>query len=367
MQTDEFYMRRALALAARGLGWTNPNPMVGAVVVREGEVLAEGWHVRCGQLHAERHALSRATADVRGATMYVTLEPCCHHGKQPPCTEAVIAAGIARVVVGAGDPNPLVAGGGVAQLRAAGIEVVEGVLAEECAALNQVFNHYITTKHPFVILKYAMSVDGKIAPEPGLRYQLTGAEARRRVHEDRHASAAIMVGIGTVLADDPSLTARREEESNNPVRVIVDSTARIPLEAQVVKTAREVPTIVACTQISAEKRAALEAAGVEILHLPTCTGHCVNLQALMHALGERGLDSVYVEGGPTLHASLLAAGTVNKVQAYVAPQLIGGSAPHVVANPAMAALAPFQLSKPQVTALGEDVLLEYDVLGRREA
>ena len=207
---DTDYMRLALELARRGEGWTNPNPMVGAVLVRDGRILSTGYHERCGALHAERHALSRCTESPAGATLYVTLEPCCHHGRQPPCTDAILQAGIARVVVGSDDPNPLVAGKGLEILRQAGVQVETGVLKAECDALNQVFFHYIQTGRPYVILKYAMTADGKIATRTGASRWITGEEARRRVHQDRHRCAAIMVGVGTVLTDDPLLTCRME-------------------------------------------------------------------------------------------------------------------------------------------------------------
>lgn len=203
-------MRLALALAERGRGWTAPNPMVGAVIVKDGAVIGQGWHERYGEPHAERNALAACTADPAGATMYVTLEPCCHHGKQPPCVEAILASGIRRVVIGSADPNPLVAGKGVAILRSHGVEVTENVLREECDALNKIFFHYITTGRPFVSLKYAMTMDGKIAAFTGASKWVTGETARSHVQRQRHRFRGIMVGVGTVLADDPLLTCRME-------------------------------------------------------------------------------------------------------------------------------------------------------------
>ena len=201
---DRDYMRLALELAQRGAGWTAPNPMVGAVIVRDGRILGQGWHERCGQAHAERSALASCTEDPRGAELYVTLEPCCHYGRQPPCTDAILAAGIRRVVVGSGDPNPLVAGKGLELLRARGVEVVEHVLEEECVRLNQVFFHYIRTGRPFVVMKYAMTMDGKIAAHTGASQWITGEEARAHVQAQRHRLSAIMVGVGTVLAAQDS-------------------------------------------------------------------------------------------------------------------------------------------------------------------
>ena len=237
-------MRLALELAKRGCGWTNPNPMVGAVLVKHGRIIGQGYHTRYGELHAEREALKACTESPEGATMYVTLEPCCHHGKQPPCTDAILEAGIARVVVGSEDPNPLVAGKGLERLRVQGVEVATGVLRDACDALNQVFFHFIQTRRPYVVMKYAMTMDGKIATRTGASQWITGEAARRRVHQDRHRYAAVLAGIGTVLADDPLLTCRLEG-GKNPIRVLCDTHLRIPLHSQIVRTAREVPTILA--------------------------------------------------------------------------------------------------------------------------
>ena len=355
---DTDYMRLALEQARRGEGWTNPNPMVGAVLVRDGRILSTGYHERCGALHAERHALSRCTESPAGATLYVTLEPCCHHGRQPPCTDAILQAGIARVVVGSDDPNPLVAGKGLEILRQAGVQVETGVLKAECDALNQVFFHYIQTGRPYVILKYAMTADGKIATRTGASRWITGEEARRRVHQDRHRCAAIMVGVGTVLTDDPLLTCRMEG-GRNPVRVICDTHLRTPLESQIVRTAGEVPTILACC--APPPAQALRAAGCQVWELPDRAGH-VDLRALMDRLGQEQLDSVLLEGGAQLNWAALEAGIVQKVQAYVAPKLFGGTAPTPVGG--MGVDLPDQgivLKHWSVTPLGEDLLLESEV------
>ena len=281
---DQEYMKRALALAERGRGWTSPNPMVGAVIVRDGRILAEGWHARYGELHAERAALANATEDVRGATMYVTLEPCCHHGKQPPCTDAIIASGIARVVVGSPDPNPLVAGKGVAILREHGIVVEENVLREACDALNEVFLHYIREKQPFVVLKTAMTLDGKIATRTGASRWVTGEAARAHGHSLRHRYRAIMVGSGTVLADDPLLTCRIEN-GRDPLRIVCDSRLRTPLSARLVQTARETPTLIATCVEDAARIAPYENAGCRVWSLPERDGR-VDLSALMQRLGK---------------------------------------------------------------------------------
>ena len=247
METKEKYMRRALELAAMGEGRTSPNPMVGCVVVKDGRIISEGYHEKYGEYHAERNALLRCKEDPAGADLYVTLEPCCHQGKTPPCTDIIIEKKIGRVFVGSLDSNPLVAGRGVAILRDSGIKVETGILEEECLKLNEVFYHYISTGTPFVAAKYAMSADGRIACASGDSKWITGEAARRQVHMLRKRYSGILVGIGTVLADDPMLNCR-EEEGVDPVRIICDSNLRIPMDSQIVKTAGEIPTIVAAAE-----------------------------------------------------------------------------------------------------------------------
>lgn len=382
---DESFMRRALDLARNGYGWTNPNPMVGAVIVKDGRIIGEGWHTKCGNLHAEREAFAHCAEDPRGATLYVTLEPCCHWGKTPPCTEAIIGNNIARVVVGAPDPNPLVAGEGVRQLREAGIEVAEKVLLQECLDINKVFFHYIQTKLPYVIVKYAMTLDGKIATKTGASQWITGESARAHVHTQRHRFSAIMVGIGTVLSDDPMLTARLGESkdliaswktesefmedpfpddvlSNNPVRIILDSSLRIPLHAKLVATAKEIPTIIATLSTDEKRVAKLQAHGCDVIVTRSCNGK-VDLQDLMEQLGQRGIDSVYVEGGATVHAALIESGLVDEVHAYVAPKIFGGrQAPDPVGGEGVEIPAEaLQFSKVATKQLGQDVLFECEV------
>ena len=359
--TDETYMRRAIVLAERGAGWTSPNPMVGAVIVKDGRIIGEGWHRRYGEAHAERNALQSCTESPVGAVLYVTLEPCCHHGKQPPCTDAILEAGIRRVAVGSGDPNPLVAGKGVELLRSHGVTVDTGVLKEECDALNPVFFHFIQTKRPYVVIKYAMTMDGKIATRTGDSQWITGDAARQRVHQDRHRYSAIMAGVGTVLADDPLLTCRMEG-GKNPVRIICDSHLRTPPDSRVVRTAREVPTILAAAAPPPERRKALEDAGCQVWDLPGPEGR-VDLNALMDRLGARGIDSVLLEGGGALNWAALHSGIVQKVQAYIAPKLFGGTAAKSpiaglgVETPAQAV----RLVRTTVTQIGEDFLLESEV------
>lgn len=358
---DAEYMRLALALAEQGRGWTAPNPMVGAVIVKDGAVIGQGWHERYGEPHAERNALASCTADPAGATMYVTLEPCCHHGKQPPCVDAILDAGIHRVVVGSADPNPLVAGKGIAILRAHGIDVTENVLQEECDALNKVFFHYITTKRPFVSMKYAMTMDGKIATYTGASKWITGEIARTHVQRQRHRFRGIMVGVGTILADDPLLTCRIEG-GRDPVRIICDTHLRTPLQSQVVMTAKQVPTILATCCGDPEKQAAYQQAGCRILFLEEQCGH-VNLLQLMEQLGQEQIDSILLEGGGTLNWSALESGIVQQVQAYIAPKLFGGRDAKAPIEGAGVSFpdAAFRLKNSRLEQLGEDFLIESEV------
>ncbi len=317
-------MREALRIAHHAEGRTSPNPLVGAVIVRDGRIIAEGWHRKAGTPHAEVHALRMAGDLARGATLYVTLEPCAHYGRTGPCAKAVAEAGIARVVVALLDPNPKVAGKGVAILRDAGIEVKVGVLEQEARRLNEVFLHWITTGLPFTVLKTAMTLDGKIATAAGDSQWITNEASRLHVHEMRDRYDAILVGIGTELHDDPSLTTRLPGvPGKNPIRIIVDSQARTPLSAHVV-TDGAAKTIVATTEAAPKERVeVLQNAGVEVL---ACgSGPEVDLRALMQELGRREITSVFVEGGGSIAFSLLAAGLVDKVHAFVAPKIVGGA------------------------------------------
>lgn len=315
-------MQEALDLAKKGHGHVKTNPLVGCVIVRDNQVIARGYHHEYGGLHAERDALNNARASVVGATAYVTLEPCCHQGKQPACTQALIAAGIQKVVVAVGDPNPKVDGGGIRQLLDAGIEVQVGLLEDQARKLNQAFFHYIKTGLPLIALKYAMTADGKIATTTGASRWITDVAAREHVHHLRHDYSGIMVGIGTVLADDPLLTARFEG-AVNPSRIVVDSKLRIPLESQLVQTARDVPTIVATTSESKEKIRALEELGVKVVNVGQVNKQ-VDLPVLVKKLADLGITSILVEGGARLNAALLQNGLVNKLYTYLAPKLFGG-------------------------------------------
>ncbi len=360
---DQDYMRIAIDLAKRGAGWVNPNPLVGAVVVKENRIIGKGWHTKFGALHAEREALAGCSENPAGATVYVTLEPCCHWGKTPPCTQALCEAQVSRVVIGSSDPNPLVAGKGVKQLKDAGIDVVEGVLQKECDEINRVFFHYIQTKTPYVIAKYAMTLDGKIATKTGASRWITSEVARKRVHQDRQSYSAIMVGINTVLQDDPQLTCRLEgEEVKNPLRVVVDSSLRISPHLQIPSSAHEVPTLIATCSTDEKNKARLEACGCKVVVFPDKEEH-VDLGALMHYLGKQGIDSVIVEGGATLFWSLFSAHLINRVQAFIAPKIFGGNqaASPVLGEGVEFPDQAFLLTKPSVEILGEDVLLECEV------
>ncbi len=361
MDGKEKYMALALSLAERGRGWTSPNPMVGAVIVKDGRIIGEGWHEKYGEKHAERNALDSATESVEGATMYVTLEPCSHYGKQPPCTDAIIEARLKKVVVGSGDPNPLVNGRGFEILKTHGIEVEYGVLEGECKALNKHFFHYITNKKPYVSLKYAMTVDGKSATEEGVSKWITGEEARRDAHFLRHSHMAIMVGINTVRLDDPVLTCH-DPALRDPVRIVVDSNLDIPLSSKLVESAREVPLLIATVSNDEEKRGKLESSGCKVLSIPSSGGK-VDVVRLTGEIGKMGIDSILVEGGGTLSWSFVENGLVDHVYAYIAPTLLGG---RNALTPLMGKGFPSPddglfLENTSIKALGRDYLLEGDV------
>lgn len=355
------YMRRAIELAKRAIGYTNPNPMVGAVIVKDGRIIGEGYHKRCGELHAERNAIASLTESAEGATIYVTLEPCCHYGKTPPCTEAIIENKISRVVIGSRDPNPLVSGKGAKLLREHGIEVIEDFLREECDAINSVFFHYITTKKPYVVMKYAMTMDGKIATVAGESKWITGEAARKDVQILRGSYSAIMAGIGTVLADDPMLNCRAEG-MHQPLRIVMDSKLRIPIESKLIQTAGEYPTMIFCADTDSEmteKAELLRNSGVQVISLP---GVRLDAEAVFDYLGEHGVDSVLVEGGGILNEAVMKSGYVKRAYVYIAPKLVGGeSAKTPVEGEGIASINDaklFRLSETKV--IGEDVLLVYD-------
>lgn len=314
---DGAWMRRALSLAARGWGQTAPNPMVGAVVVRDGVVVGEGWHTRYGEAHAEVDALRAAGERARGATLYVVLEPCNHHGKTPPCTEAILGAGVRRVVAAVPDPNP-VAGGGADRLRANGVDVTMGVEEGPAHELNAAFFHALDSDRPFVRLKVALSLDGALADRTRRPGWLTGPEARGEVHRLRADSDAVAVGIGTALADDPRLTVRDVAPPRvPPTRIVFDTSARLPLDSKLVRSARETPVLVVCWAPDPAHAAALEHAGVELLH-------AASLPHALRALRARGIRSLLVEGGAGLASAVLQEAQVDRLIIFRAPVLLGG-------------------------------------------
>ena len=331
-EQDILFMRRAVDIAKKGIGFVNPNPMVGCVVVKDDVIISEGYHELYGGFHAERNALMNNEADFNGATLYVTLEPCCHHGKTPPCTDIIIEKGISKVFVGILDPNPLVDRKGISILRDAGIEVVTGVLEDEIKELNKVFLKYIKTRRPYVLMKTAMTLDGKIASHTGDSKWITNVKSRQLVHKLRSEMMGVVVGIGTVIADDPMLNCRleRQQTTDNrrqPIRIIVDTKASIPLESQIVKTAKDYRTILAIGSSTANSQSStvemLKSFNVEILCCDEKNGH-VDINDLMIKLGEMGIDSLLLEGGSTLNAAFLDAGCVDEIYAFIAPKIIGG-------------------------------------------
>lgn len=369
---EEQFMKRAIELAKQGVGWTAPNPLVGAVVVKNGRVIGEGYHRKYGELHAERNALAACTEDPVGATLYVTLEPCCHYGKTPPCTEIIIEKKIAKVVIGSRDPNPKVAGKGARILREHGINVVEDYMREACDALNPVFFHYITTKTPYVVLKFAMTLDGKIATRTGASKWITGEAARNHVHQLRGRYAGILAGIGTVLADDPMLNCRIDG-AHQPLRIILDSHLRIPMGSRLVRSAKEYPLLIVCNESTRDREEGtnriqkLEEAGAKVWTLPEKNGH-PDLNVLMQRLGEEKIDSVLIEGGGTVNEAVLKAHIVHHVYAYIAPKIFGGEDAKTPVEGSGIRLpqecAKLRLAK--ITVLLNDMLLEYDVEGETE-
>ena len=359
--TDIRHMRSALEIAAGGVGWVSPNPLVGCVIVQDGEVVGRGYHQRFGGPHAEVHALREAGSLARGAVLYVNLEPCCHTGKTPPCVDAVLQAQVGRVVVAMRDPNPRVDGGGCSRLESAGVEVTVGVCEAEARRLNEAFIKYITTRRPFVTSKSAITLDGKIATRSGASRWITGAAARAAGHQLRHANDAILVGIGTVLQDDPQLTTRLPgQRGANPLRIVVDSTLRLAPRAQVADVAADRRTLVATTEQAADaKMRALRERDVEVIQLPTCGDGRVNLDALGALLGQRGVASVLVEGGAVLTAALLRQRLIDKMVFFVAPKIIGGDGISVF-GPCEVDTMEQALSLRNLTSrqVGDDLMLE---------
>ena len=354
-------MRQALRLAEKGAGKTSPNPVVGAVIVKNGGIVGKGYHKKAGGPHAEIAALRQAGAAARGARMFVNLEPCCHMGKTPPCTEAIRAAGIRQVVVGMRDPNPLVRGKGIRLLKKNGIEIVTGVLPKECARVNEFFCKYIRTRTPFVILKAAVSLDGKIATRRGESKWITGVPARKCVHELRGRVDAILVGAGTVIKDDPLLTVRLgKRKVNHPARIILDNEQIVPLTAKVFRNSRTQKIIYATTaRLDRAREKKLRRLNVDVCFLKEKRGG-IDLRRLMERLGEKQITSVLIEGGGRVNASALKDRIADKVIFFVAPILIGGgNAPGVIGGEGVTSLKnAFKIKRLAATPVGGDLMLE---------
>ena len=361
----EKYMRMAIEEAKKGEGFTSPNPLVGAVIVKDDKVIGIGYHQKYGENHAEINAFLDAQKkgeDVEGADIYVTLEPCSHYGKTPPCADAIIKNKIKKVIIGCVDSNPKVAGNGIKKLKDAGIEVIVNVLEDECRKLNEVFFYYIANKRPFVVMKYAMTMDGKISTVSGKSKWITSEKSREHSHRFRNKYSAIMVGINTVIEDNPTLNCRLPN-TKNPIRIILDSSLKIDLKSNICKTAKEIKTFIAAVSNDDKKIKELESLGIEIIKTESDNGR-VNLKELMKILGEeKNIDSVYVEGGASLHASLIEERLVNKVLVYIAPKIFGGvkaKSPiggEGIDDPNNA----FKLIGGDITKIDDDLFLEYYV------
>lgn len=362
-------MAQALRLAAKGRGTTSPNPMVGALVAYHGRIVGQGFHLRSGHPHAEILALRRAGTSARGATLYVTLEPCCHLKKRtPPCVPEIVRSGVRRVVIAMYDPNPLVKGRGAAALRRAGLSVAIGVARQEAEELNKAYCHWIKTNRPYVMLKAGMTLDGQIATATGESRWITSKSSRQEVHQLRRQVDAVLIGVGTVLSDNPSLTARIGTQLNKfaprqPLRVVVDSGLRIPLKAQILSRQNKARTLVATTSLApAARRSALQKKGIEAITLPAVQGR-VSLSALLKELGRRGIISLLVEGGSEINAAMLQARLVHHVRLYVAPTLLGGqNAKGVIGGKSPARLAQaLKLRHVRMRSVDGDVVVEGDV------
>ncbi|WP_211341248.1 bifunctional diaminohydroxyphosphoribosylaminopyrimidine deaminase/5-amino-6-(5-phosphoribosylamino)uracil reductase RibD [Desulfoglaeba alkanexedens] len=360
LDLDISYMRRALKLARRGEGWTSPNPMVGAVVVRGETVVGEGWHEKAGGPHAEVNAIRRAGEAARGATLYVTLEPCNHTGRTPPCTWAVLEAGIQRVVAGMKDPNPRVQGGGAAFLEAHGLRVDLGVMERECRLLNQPFIKHVTQGLPYVTLKTASTLDGRIASRTGDARWVTNERSRRFVHVLRHRLDAVLVGVGTALADDPLLTARLgRRPCRQPIRIVLDSKLRLPLSSRLAGTARQVPLWIACAETaSPEKEARLRDLGAEVIRLNR-SDRGLDLHQLLEGMGRRAVTSVLVEGGARVTGSFLDAEVADEAFWFFAPKILGdpGGVPAVSGTPRERMLDAVRLHNVKTHRFGQDVMV----------
>ena len=359
---NDKYMKRALELAAKGKGRTSPNPMVGAVIVKSGRIIAEGYHRKAGTPHAEVVALKKAGAKAKGATLYVNLEPCCHTDKKtPPCTKEIIRSGINKVVIAMKDPNPKVSGKGIRELRKAGIIVETGIMKLEAQELNKAFIKFITQKEPFVILKIAQSLDGKIATAKGESKWITGEKARNLVHELRNEVDAVLVGINTVKKDNPSLDCKIKG-GRNPYRIIMDSRLNISLDSKVLKYKDKKTIIAATPSASSRNKSLIEKQGNKVLIVKEASGR-VSLKALMKALGKLDISSVMIEGGSSINASALSSRIVDKIMVFIAPMIIGGSD----SIPSIGGKSPAQLGKTiklrnlRINRVGQDILIQGDI------
>lgn len=356
---DEFYMNRVLSLAKKGMGFVNPNPLVGAIIVKDGKIIGEGYHKAYGQPHGEVEAFLNAKDSVEGATIFVNLEPCSHYGKTPPCSDLIIKKKIKEVVIGMVDPNPLVSGKGIEKLRKAGIKVRVGILEESCKKLNEGFIKYITKKEPFFLLKSAISLDGKIATYNDESMWITGEKAREEVQYLRKEYSAILVGIETVIKDNPRLNCRIEG-GRNPIKIVVDSNLRIPLDCYLIKNIKESKLIVATTErAEKEKIEILEKLGVEVLIIKERDNR-VDLKELSKALYQLKIDKVLVEGGGTLNYSAIESGLIDKVIFYIAPKIIGGKeAKTAIEGVGIKSIKDvFRVKELKLRTVGEDVVIE---------
>ena len=359
--SDIKYMNLAIELAKNGIGYVNPNPLVGSVIVKDGFVIGEGYHERYGELHAERNALKSCIISPNGATIYVTLEPCCHHGKTPPCTEAIIESGISRVVIGCLDPNPIMSGKSVELLRKHNIEVEVGILEDDCKSLIKVFSKFITTKKPYVMMKYAMTMDGKIATYTNKSKWISSEASRLNVQKTRHEYSAIMVGVNTIIYDNPLLTCRLEN-GKNPIRIICDTNLRTPLDSNIITTSNTIKTIIATSSNDEAKKAFYRKKGCVIITINKKDNY-IDLQELIRILGDMNIDSILLEGGSTLNYSALNSQIVDSVQAYISPKIFGGTGKSPVSGlgvdlPSNA----FLLTNSTLTKFENDYLIESDVI-----
>ncbi|NFD29910.1 bifunctional diaminohydroxyphosphoribosylaminopyrimidine deaminase/5-amino-6-(5-phosphoribosylamino)uracil reductase RibD [Clostridium botulinum] len=361
MEDYNFYMEKALKLAERGEGKVNPNPKVGAIVVKNNKIIGEGYHKYFGGPHAEVYALKEAGEKAKGATIYVTLEPCSHYGKTPPCAESIVKMGISKAIIAMKDPNPLVEGRGIDILKQNGIEVVTGIMEKESKKLNEVFIKYITKKKPFVVLKTASTLDGKIATRTGESKWITGEEARYKVHQIRNDLSGIMVGIDTVIKDNPLLTTRIEG-GRSPKAIIVDSNLRIPLESKILETLNKRAIYIAATKKhkSPSKKNVLENLGAKVLEFEENEEGKVPLNELMQYLGSEGVDSILLEGGSTLNFSALKEGIVDKVMCFIAPKIMGGQdSKNMIGGNGVESLKDiFKLENLKFEKIGQDILIE---------